>query len=34
MNSTLMSFRYYKGEFCTKEDLKINFANKPYDEYK
>lgn len=34
MNSTLMSFRYYKGEFCTLEDLKINFMNKPYSEYK
>ena len=34
MNSTLMSFRYFRGEFCTLEDLKINFVNKPYSEYK
>lgn len=34
MNSTLMSYRFYKGEFCTKEDLKINFINKPLSEYK
>lgn len=34
MNSTLMSYRYYKGEFTTLEDLKINYINKPYSEYK
>lgn len=34
MNSTLMSYRYYKGEFTTLEDLKINYVNKPYSEYK
>ena len=34
MNSVLMSYRFYNGEFCTKEDLKINYINKPYKEYK
>lgn len=34
MNSVLMSFRYYDGEFCTKEDIKLNFINKPREEYK
>lgn len=34
MNSVLMSFRYYDGDFCTKEDLKLNFLNKPREEYK
>lgn len=34
MNSVLMSYRFYNGEFCTKEDLKINYINKSYKEYK
>lgn len=34
MNSVLMSYRYYNGEFCTKEDLQTDYIHKPYSEYK